>query len=118
MPSCPVEDDLHSTGLYLHNGEFSHSLSFLFGANNPPPDVWKAHDKLLAGKASEEEEELVLSFLAHHPFQAGNLTDKIWWTSEEPARLMMLGNPLSFTDPELPSMTFEPIRVAPIKPAG
>lgn len=118
MPSCPVEEDLHSTGLYLHNGEFNHSLSFLFGANNPPPDIRKAHDRLLTGKASEEEEELVLSFLAHHPFHPGNVTDKIWWTAEEPAGLMMLGNPLSFTDPELPSMSFEAIRVAPIKPAG
>ena len=118
MPSCPIEDDLHYTGLYLHNAELSHSLNFLFGANNPPPDVQKAHDRLMKGQASEEDEELILSFLAHHPFQAGNVTDKIWWTSDKPATLMMLGNPLSFTDPEIQPATFEPIRVAPIKPAG
>lgn len=118
MPSCPVEDDLHSTGLYLRNGEFNHSLSFLFGANNPPPETWAAHTRLMMGEASEEDEELILSFLAHHPFQAGNVTDKIWWSSEEPAQLMMIGNPLSFFAPEVSSATFEPIKVAPIKPAG
>ncbi|KAI4127043.1 MAG: hypothetical protein LQ338_003412 [Usnochroma carphineum] len=112
MPSCPIEDDLHSTGLYCHNGEFSHSMSFLFGAQNPPPEIWHAHDRLMMGEASQEDEELVLSFLAHHPFQAGNVTDSIYFG--EQGQLMMMGNPLNFTVPEISPMVFEPIKVAPI----
>ncbi|KAL9007987.1 MAG: hypothetical protein Q9173_006842 [Seirophora scorigena] len=112
MPDCPVEDDLHSTGQYRHKGELSHSLSFLFGAQNPPPEIWHAHDRLMIGEASEEEEELVLSFLAHHPFQAGNVTDKIYFG--EQGQLTMTGNPLSYTASEVPPMNFEPVKVKPL----
>lgn len=87
-------------------------MSFLFGAQNPPPEVWWAHDKLIKGEASDEEEELVLSFLAHHPFQAGNITERVYFG--EQGQLTMAGNPLSFTDPEVPPMNFEPVRVAPV----
>ncbi|KAL9593950.1 MAG: hypothetical protein Q9219_007299 [cf. Caloplaca sp. 3 TL-2023] len=122
LPSCPIEDedqDPHPTGLYLHKGKSPRTLSFLLGANNPPPEIKAAHDKLMAGSASEEDEELLLSFLAHHPFHAGNVTDNVWWSADEPvARLVMRGNPLSFVEPEVEALGFEPIRVAPIKPAG
>ncbi|KAI4267395.1 MAG: hypothetical protein L6R35_006854 [Caloplaca aegaea] len=112
MPDCPVEDDLHSTGAYRHKGGLSHSLSFLFGAQNPPPEIWHAHNRLMMGEASEEEEELVLSFLAHHPFQAGNITDRIYFG--EQGQLIMTGNPLSFTASEVPPMEFEPVKVQPV----
>ncbi|KAL8688852.1 MAG: hypothetical protein Q9218_005341 [Villophora microphyllina] len=119
LPSCPLaDDDMHSMGLYLHEGKPSQSLSFLFGAHNPPPGIWLAHEKLMNGEASEDEEDLVLEFLKHHPFQPGNVTDKIWWSKDEPAQFMMEGNPLSEMAPELEPTIFQPIRVAPIKPAG
>ncbi|KAL8736407.1 MAG: hypothetical protein Q9166_000199 [cf. Caloplaca sp. 2 TL-2023] len=115
LPSCPVDEDMHRPGLYLHQGKYSNASSFLFGANNPPPDVKAAHDRFMMGDASEEDEELILSFLAHHPFRAGNITDKIFFSKDE--QLVIEGNPLSFTDPEVEPTTFVPIRVAPIKPA-
>ncbi|KAL8637518.1 MAG: hypothetical protein Q9228_005218 [Teloschistes exilis] len=118
-PSCPLDDEgMHSTGLYLHQGKHSNDLSILFGANNPPPDIWLAHEKLMNGEASEEEEELILEFLKHHPFQPGNVTDRIWWTKDDPAQLRMEGNPLSHVEPEVQPVTFEPVRVAPVKHAG
>ena len=119
LPSCPIqEDDMHATGLYLHQEKTSRRLSFLFGAQNPPPEIWVAHNKLMKGVASEEDEDLVLTFLAHHPFKVGNVTDKTFWrTSEEAALLTMVGHPLSFIDPETTSQSFIPIRVSPIKQA-
>lgn len=66
----------------------------------------------MMGEASEEDEDLVLSFLAHHPFQAGNVTDRVYFENE--GELTMTGNPLSFTAPEVPTMDFEPVRVAPV----
>ncbi|KAL8803057.1 MAG: hypothetical protein Q9223_006392 [Gallowayella weberi] len=118
LPSCPIEEDMHRTGLYLHEGKMSKSLSFLFGANNPPPDVKAAHSRLMTGSASDEDEDLILSFLAHHPFQAGNVTEEIYFGKEAPELLIIEGNPLSFVDPEVSAKTFVPIRVAPIKAAG
>ncbi|KAL8666463.1 MAG: hypothetical protein Q9202_001486 [Teloschistes flavicans] len=119
LPSCPLEDeDMHNTGLYLHQGKPNNDLSFLFGANNPPPDIWLVHEKLMSGEASEEEEELILEFLNHHPFQPGKVSNGIWWTRDDPAQLIMEGHPLSHMAPEVEPITFNPIRVAPIKPAG
>ncbi|KAL8783406.1 MAG: hypothetical protein Q9213_004665 [Squamulea squamosa] len=118
LPSCPVDDDMHRPGLYLHEGKMSNSLSFLFGANNPPSDVKAAHGRLIMGVASEEDEELILLFLAHHPFQSGAIMDEVYFNTEKPEMLVMQGNPLSFTDPEVESTVFVPIRVAPIKAAG
>ncbi|KAL8802856.1 MAG: hypothetical protein Q9182_003543 [Xanthomendoza sp. 2 TL-2023] len=118
LPSCPVEEDMHMTGLYLHEGEMSKSVSFLFGANNPPPDVRAAHRRLMTGGASDEDEDLILSFLAQHPFQAGNITENMYFGKEAPEMLIIEGNPLSFVDPEVSAKTFVPIRVAPIKAAG
>ncbi|KAL8679510.1 MAG: hypothetical protein Q9186_004233 [Xanthomendoza sp. 1 TL-2023] len=117
LPSCPIEEDMHRTGLYLHEGRMSDSLSFLFGANNPPPDVKAAHSRLMTGGASDEDEDLILLFLAHHPFQAGNVTEDIYFGKETPELLIIEGNPLSFINPEVPAKTFVPIRVAPIKAA-
>ncbi|KAI4203286.1 MAG: hypothetical protein LQ350_001983 [Teloschistes chrysophthalmus] len=118
-PSCPLDiEGTHSTGLYLHRGKPSKDFSVLFGANNPPPDIWLAHEKLMKGKASEEEEELILEFVKHHPFQPGNVTDRIWWTKDDPAQLRVEGNPLSHMEPEVQPITFEPIRVATVKHAG
>lgn len=118
LPSCPVDADMHRPGLYMHEGKTSNSLSFLFGANNPPPDVKAAHRRMMQGDASEEDEELILSFLAHHPFQAGNVTDGMYFGKEAPELLVIEGNPLSFVDPEVATKCFVPIRVAPIKAAG
>lgn len=118
LPSCPVDDDMHRPGLYLHEDKMSNSLSFLFGANNPPSDVNAAHGRLMIGVASEEDEDLILSFLAHHPFQSGAIMDEVYFNTQKPEMLIMQGNPLSFTDPEVESTTFVPIRVAPIKAAG
>ncbi|KAL8916653.1 MAG: hypothetical protein Q9172_006210 [Xanthocarpia lactea] len=119
LPSCPVEEDMHKPGLYLHDGKISNSLSFLFGANCPPPEVKVAHDRLImTGEASEEDEELILSFLAHHPFVSGAITEDMYFEKEKPELLTIKGNPLSFINPEVAPMTFVPIRVAPIKAAG
>ncbi|KAL8852167.1 MAG: hypothetical protein Q9221_002991 [Calogaya cf. arnoldii] len=118
LPSCPVDEDMHRPGLYLHDSQISNSLSFLFGANNPPPDVKLAYAKLMRGHASEADEELILSFLAHHPFQPGTVTDVAYFSKEKPELLIIEGNPLSFTDPEVAPTTFVPIKVAPIKAAG
>ncbi|KAL8665062.1 MAG: hypothetical protein Q9168_007789 [Polycauliona sp. 1 TL-2023] len=118
LPSCPVDEDMHRPGLYLHEGHISNSLSFLFGANNPPPNVKAAYERLIRGHASEEDEELILLFLSHHPFQPGVITDGIYFNKAKPELLTIKGNPLSFTDPEVVPMTFVPIRVAPIKAAG
>ncbi|KAL8961840.1 MAG: hypothetical protein Q9183_005250 [Haloplaca sp. 2 TL-2023] len=116
--SSTTEDDMHATGLYLHQEKTSRKLSFLFGAQNPPPEIWVAHEKVMQGVASEEDEDLVLTFLTHHPFQVGNVTNKLFWrTSEESALLTMEGHPLSFVDPETTSQSFIPIRVSPIKQA-
>lgn len=109
---------MHRPGLYLHEGQTSNSLSFLFGANNPPPDVKAAHGRLMTGHASDEDEELILSFLAHHPFRPGAVTDVVYFGKEKPELLTIEGNPLSFMDPEVPPTSFVPIRVAPIKAAG
>lgn len=118
LPSCPVDEDMHRPGLYLHEGQLSNSLSFLFGANNPPPDVKAAHGRLITGHASDEDEELILSFLAHHPFRPGAATDVAYFGTEKPELLTIQGNPLSSMDPEVVPMTFVPIKVAPIKAAG
>ncbi|KAL8749372.1 MAG: hypothetical protein Q9199_007727 [Rusavskia elegans] len=118
LPSCPVDEDMHRPGLYLHEGQTSNSLSFLFGANNPPPDVKAAHGRLMTGHASDEDEELILSFLAHHPFRPGAVTDVVYFGKEKPELLTIEGNPLSFMDPEVAPTSFVPIRVAPIKAAG
>ncbi|KAL8910140.1 MAG: hypothetical protein Q9171_004565 [Xanthocarpia ochracea] len=118
LPSCPVEQVMHKPGLYLHEGKISNSLSFLFGANSPPPDVKSAHEGLMMGKASEEDEELILSFLAHHPFVSGAITEDMYFGEEKPELLTIKGNPLSFINPEVAPVTFVPIRVAPIKAAG
>ncbi|KAL8908322.1 MAG: hypothetical protein Q9207_000850, partial [Kuettlingeria erythrocarpa] len=68
LPSCPIEEEEegntpHGPGLFRHRGESttSEALSFLLGAQNPPPDIWLAHAKLMHGVASEEEEELLLA---------------------------------------------------------
>ena len=118
LPSCPVDEDMHRPGLYLHQGQISNSLSFLFGANNPPPDVKAAHQRLMIGHASEEDEELILLFLAHHPFQSGAVTDVVYFGDQKPQLLTIEGNPLNVMEPEVAPMTFVPIRVAPIKAAG
>ncbi len=53
----------------------------------------------MQGAASEDEEELVLAFLQHHPFHAGSVAEGVWWEGD--GGLRMEGNPLSWVRPEV-----------------
>ncbi|KAL8744972.1 MAG: hypothetical protein Q9184_007931 [Pyrenodesmia sp. 2 TL-2023] len=114
LPSCPIEEEEegghpHNPGLFRHKGKSNNALSFLFGAQNPPPDIWLAHERLMQGIASEDEEELILAFLAHHPFEAGNVGKGVWFAEE--GGLRMMGNPLSWVEPEVEAVAFERVGV-------
>ncbi|KAL8922451.1 MAG: hypothetical protein Q9208_005173 [Pyrenodesmia sp. 3 TL-2023] len=108
LPSCPIEEaegeHPHGPGLFHHKGNSSNALSFLFGAQNPPPDIWLAHERLMQGVASEDEEELILAFLAHHPFEVGNVGEGVWFAAN--GGLRMVGNPLSWVEPEVEAVGF------------
>lgn len=63
----------------------------------------------MQGEASEDEEELILAFLAHHPFEVGNVGKGVWFA--EDGRLRMKGNPLSWVEPEVEAVGFERVGV-------
>ncbi|KAI4115949.1 MAG: hypothetical protein LQ338_007786 [Usnochroma carphineum] len=67
---CGVQEP-HNKGAYLHKGidanrSLARRVDCCFGISNPPPTVWDAALRIVEGKGTGEDQELVDDFSAHH----------------------------------------------------
>ena len=63
---CPISGQ-HEKGPYLHEGKLRTRDGMIFGASNPPPEVWDAYDRLRHGISNAPEDvRLVDGFKKFH----------------------------------------------------
>lgn len=63
-PTCPVRE-VHAAGIYLHDGVLGPQSEW-FGNSCPPPEIWDAVKRMLAGAAGFEELLKVRRFRRYH----------------------------------------------------
>ena len=63
---CPIKTK-HEEGPYLHDGNLRTREGNMFGASNPPPDVYEAYDRLKLGTSkTHKDTKKVLKFVKYH----------------------------------------------------
>ncbi|MDI1485394.1 MAG: hypothetical protein OHK93_000531 [Ramalina farinacea] len=63
---CPIKTR-HEEGPYLHDGNLRTREGNMFGASNPPPDVYEAYDRLKLGTSTtQKDSKKVLKFVKYH----------------------------------------------------
>ena len=63
---CPIKTK-HEEGPYLHDGNLRTREGNMFGASNPPPDVYEAYDRLKLGTSTtRKDSKKVLKFVKYH----------------------------------------------------
>ena len=75
--NCPVGGS-HLEGLYLHEGKLSDGPHGFFGAANPPPWLWKAHERLEQLMASDLDMLCLQHFLICHPPHLELASEGFW----------------------------------------
>ena len=75
---CPVGDEPHSEGLYLHEGKFAARPHNYFGASNPPPWLWETYKKVEASEAIEMDFLNLHYFITCHPPHFGLCQEEFW----------------------------------------
>ena len=63
---CPIKGK-HEEGPYLHDGNLRTREGNMFGASNPPPDIYEAYDRLKLGTSTTQKDtKKVLKFVKYH----------------------------------------------------
>ncbi|KAL8799580.1 MAG: hypothetical protein Q9182_005791 [Xanthomendoza sp. 2 TL-2023] len=66
-PDCPLAGTPHSQGPYIHNNlPAPNPIPSIFGASNPPPQIWHAIHRGTQGLGTQDDAALISGFIRHH----------------------------------------------------